>query len=112
MTPEREAEILRDFEAKFGQKSDHEFSPLWNARLEGYLSAHTDSQMARDAGRWNALLTCKRIRILGRSISEQSGYAHFGAEFWTHHSDTTADPIYATETLTLFAEAAIKEQTT
>jgi len=70
----------------------------------------------RDAARWNALLNCDRIRILGwagldmqgHPKPDADGYVHFGAEFWTHHSAGTDND--SRQVLTSFADAAIAKE--
>lgn len=58
MTPEREAEIRREFVEKYGPKNctrnevgDYVYPSIRDA-WAGWLLAHTDSQMARDAERY------------------------------------------------------------
>jgi len=58
MTPSREAELKKEFEAKHGpepilnecldRKHWSARCIVWDAKWIGYLSAHTDSQMSRE----------------------------------------------------------------
>ncbi len=68
------------------------------------------AEASKDAERWNALLNCKRIRVLGHAgfNKDQIGYRHIGLELWTRHqAETTGN---ARELITEFADAAIKER--
>ncbi len=68
MTPEREAELRAEFEQKYGRQphcdSDKGGGSLaydrWALKLSGWLQAHEDSEMAKDAGRYRWLRDCCR----------------------------------------------------
>lgn len=64
------------------------------------------AELERDARRWNALLNCKRIRVLGYAgyNEDQGNYRHIGLELWTQHQAKTIDG--AKELITQFADTA------
>ena len=79
---------------------------------------------ARDAARWRALLASGRLRLLGSAgfdnsslygikdgrQADPSGYRHFGMEFWTiHFHDSSADNATGQAVLTAYADAMIEK---
>lgn len=117
MTPAQLAAIREEFIEKFGAAPEsYGFSHInYFSQMDGWMKAHTSSKMARDAGRWNGLLNCVRIRILGWAGCDETGkpndpdgYVHFGAEFWTHHNAKTLGG--AKQIITAFADAAIEQE--
>ncbi len=50
MTPERKAELIAEFEKLNGEKI-HTLDYTWDNKLSGWLQAHSDSDMAKDAAK-------------------------------------------------------------
>lgn len=66
-------------------------------------------ELQLNADRWQALIDCARIRVLGSAglVEEKdNGYAHIGLELWTHHDGKSLPS--AIEDITKFADKAIK----
>lgn len=56
MNEERKKKLIAEFERKNGPENPHGYqSDEWNDMLAGWLQAHSDSDMARDAERWRFL---------------------------------------------------------
>lgn len=67
-----------------------EHSPDWSQKLRSELSSMWDENAAlkarveaaeEDAAKWRTLMSCERIRIMGRTLD----YKHMGVEFWVRH---------------------------
>jgi hypothetical protein len=67
------------------------------------------------ANRWDALLGCKRMRVVGhagfkpqedpeRNKPHLAGHRHIGVDFWTHHDADDGEKEYAQEMITRFAD--------
>lgn len=65
-------------------------SPSWVAKLRAALGSQWEENRAlkaklaaaqEDADKWRGLMSCDRIRIMGRTLDNK----HMGVEFWTKH---------------------------
>ena len=72
------------------------------------------NDLVRDAMRWRALVSTPAIRFFGSSGLKEgrkvSGYAHFGAEFWTIHSGrvfSSEESVKNRELLTEYADILV-----
>lgn len=73
-------------------------------------------EAAKDATRWQALIGCARIRVMGHAgfRGDQGNYRHIGLELWTQFSEPVGELKNATgrKVLTEFADAALAAKTT
>ena len=85
-------------------------------QIRSYAITVENAEMwRRDAERWRAFINCARIKFFGWAGYEEKdpygnspgNYRHFGAEFWSIHSDPTANKEKAKAILSGFADASI-----
>lgn len=81
---------------------------------DGFKLKPLSTDLLRDAMRWRAFLSSPAIRFLGSSglkgEHKVSGYAHFGAEFWTIHSGrvfSSEESVKNRELLTEYADILV-----
>lgn len=47
------------------------------------------ADLSKAADKWQALMSCQRIRVLGSCLLEGEDYGHIGLEVWTHYINLT-----------------------
>lgn len=68
-------------------------------------------ELKTPAKRWRALISCERLRLLGRAgfdNDDKSGYRHFGMEFWTKWDGSTFDNSREIDTLEKYTDCLIE----
>ena len=113
---------LKNSEAKITLRSLTEADiEYFRQTLEGeyvkcpdFFKPTPSSDLVRDAMRWRALVSTPALRFFGSSGLKEnrkvSGYAHFGAEFWTIHSGrvfSSEESVKNRELLTEYADILV-----
>lgn len=105
-----EADRIRKLELELTSMYDlnsHVGTMCQEQKAELIALREENERLAKDAERWQAFISCARIRIIGSAgFNGPDDYRHFGAEFWTCYPD--AKPTEEIKRILIeFADAAI-----